>query len=339
MNVSRLAGVEVPRKARMVEITLAECERVREWLADHVLLEEAMELLGVRYKLFQSLLEAGLFLRLNSSPESTRGYYSRNVIVDLLKRVRRGASTVEACPSGCASVVDASRPFYSVADIVQALLDGRLDPVGVLASRAGLAAIVVRSSDVVDVATQAAGGMISGVEAALMLGMSSTVTITKAIEYNLLSATYPGARTKKAGRLLRLAEVVQFDRDYVMGKALLKGRLGVSRQKLESFLRAAGVIPVFRGEARGTLYVRSEAERALEQLITDSFGRSGPRLPSPSMRDANGAKPAARQMRRTFTPEFRAAAVEHLTRSNEGVRRAALDLGITVGQLYRWRNK
>ena len=336
LNVARLAGVCMSRQKRMEEITRAECEAVQEWLSSHVNSEGAKALLGVSDKVFYRLLSTGLIERLSTSPSKTYSYYNRKALGDLVSCAGRSAPALDGCPPGCVTVVKASRPFQSTADLIRALLDERIKPVGALASKTGLAAIVVRSTDASDIASNADHGMISGVEAAAMLGMSTTETITKAIAHGLLSAA-PGTKAKKAGRQLSRADVVQFDKDYVLENRLRKD-FGLSKQKANSILRAAGVVPIFRGQSRGTLYVRAEAEPVLQKCVDGVEGV--PCLVAPLVgRDADPSGPAARSVRRTYTAEFRAEAVLRLNRSGEGLVKVAGELGVGISVLCRWRRR
>lgn len=315
-NVAGLVGLEVTSQRRMQEITMAEYARVQAWLATHVGFDEARAILGVSVKVFYNLQEAGLIGRVGTNEEVHRAYYERAAIERFVTRASGDASRVKACPTGCATLVGVSRPFRGVAEIVRALLDGKLEAAGLIESKRGVGAIVVRSADISRLFTGADDGMVTGVEAANMLSMSTTETITRAIERGLLSATYPGGSSPKAGRLLRRAEVIEFDKRYAVAGSL--GKLsGLSTRAASTMLRWRGVAPVFTGKAQGTLYIRAEAERALKDWQDEVTVR----------------------VRRSFSASFKAEAVARLEGSGEGVSNVAKALDLSIGQLCAWRRK
>ena len=279
LKATRLAGVAISRKTRMHEITRAQYHLVQDWLTNHMTVDDARLHSGVTIKVFYTLLKAGLLPPRKALPSDPFSFFNQQELEDLVSRAHGGCPVIDRCPPGCVTIEGASRPFHGTAALIRALLERRIKAIGRLASRTGLAAIIVRLAESDDVATNAAGGMISGVQAASMLGMGTTQTITKAIAHGLLSATYPGAQTKKAGRLLKRAEVLRFDSDFVMPSRLRKD-FRISSPKVTSLLQAAGVIPVIRGR-KGTLYVRMEAERALREFCGSLDG--GPFSPAPPL--------------------------------------------------------
>ncbi len=316
-TIAGLVGIGVSSIRRNQVITAAECASVTAWLAARVGQDEAREMLGVTIKVFYNLRDAGLIRREGDPAVIHRAYYEREAIEQLVAGACRDAPTVTGCPPDCSTLVGASQPFFGTVEMVRALLDGSLRPAGVLASERGLAAVVVKSADIPRISTGADDGMITGVEAARMLCMSTTETITQAIRHGLLSATYPGGTASKAGRLLKLSDVIEFDHRYAVAASLRKAFPALSNRSISSMLPALGVVQVFTGNARGTVYVRADAERALARRM----GRVEVRV------------------RRHYTAEFKAAAVARLETSGEGVTRVAADLGLAIGALLSWRRK
>jgi hypothetical protein len=185
---------------------------------------------------------------------------------DFLTRLGAGAAEVAAVgPNQSDIPTIAKKACCGTAEIVQAILDGRLVPKGRLASERGFMAVLL---DLDEVRTLFRGAELDGLTAlalAKRLGVADRVTARLIGGGYLRTVTAINPINRCPTVIVPTEEVERFEREFVSLFSLAKQR-GAHFRVLKKALEAAGVRTAFDPDEVGpTFYRRSQIEGAKTQ--------------------------------------------------------------------------
>ncbi|MFK0382439.1 TniQ family protein [Agrobacterium sp. NPDC090273] len=194
-----------------------------------------------------------------SSAEGSEGispFYHRADLDHFLERLRAGAKADHAEASGWVSILDAAKKANCrYGEIIELLLDGKLENASAYSEKAGLEAIVVDLAEVREKTKLEDHGGLSLVDAGKSMGMQSLV-LEKLIDRGYIAAEVainPVNRCPQ--RIVRPREIDRFESEYVSLFNYAK-RLGIHFKEAKKNLEAGGVAPALTKEVVAATFYR-----------------------------------------------------------------------------------
>ena len=259
------SGVSLIRGAgRMSELAVAELHQISNRLGEYMDMQSCLAALHIPRGSFRALIEQGLVEKIQTSSRETRPLFSRSSIERLLNVLNRSLPCIEECTSEQVELLKAAQPSISIAQLIAAVVNGRLCPVAHMRSANGLAAIVILRTDILNAAR--VSGSLTGIEIAQRLGIPLKA-MRSAISFGLIVPDSDRGIKSIAGRSFSSAKLEAFRAKYTTAWELSRAVPNMSARHISDRLRMKGIKPIISGRGKGTWYERSDALKSLSDTL------------------------------------------------------------------------
>lgn len=222
------------------------------------LLKDAAEYIGVGWRCFRSLREAGVVSPCWAVRGAENEYYYRAEIDELLRRLRSGATEFGEVPPTLQTLPQVSRrKAVEWCWLIVEILAGRIACQGVLIGLVGVQALILDASGVKFCFKRRPPDTITKSAACSLLGLNPDAW--KAVDGRLLASTTLGFTS-----CVSWDAVEGFDRAFI-SLTRISSHLDMAVPKARAYLEASDVVSVVSGE-RFSIYARSGAEAVFPSL-------------------------------------------------------------------------